>query len=187
MKINRSAVTKAILITLAVGGVMSLAVVAPNAVQLLRFVSGFKPKQKSNRTYYANIVLKRLATKGLVKLEKDKFGKISASLTPLGEKEIDRYELDDYQPKKPKRWDKKWRLIIFDIKERRRSYRDELRYYLQKFGFVRLQNSVWVYPYDCVEIVTLLKTNFNLNSNALYITAEAIENDQWLRKDFDLE
>ena len=186
MKINRSAITKAILGILTPGGVMTLNEVAPSAVQLLKFVSALNSKQKSNRTYYINAVLKRLVAKGLIKLEKSNSGQVTIRLTPQGEKEVAKYELDDYQPKKPKHWDKKWRLLIFDIKEHRRRQRDELRYYLQKLGFRRLQNSVWVYPYDCEEIIALLKANFNFNHEALYVIADSIENDRWLLKDFGL-
>jgi len=57
---------------------------------------------------------------------------------------------------------------------------------LQNVGCVRLQNSVWVYPYDCEEVVELLKANYKIGEELLYIIAEKIEGDQWLKKYFKL-
>ena len=78
-------------------------------------------------------------------------------------------------------------MIIFDIKEWKRKTRDDLRQWLEHLGFVRLQNSVWVHPYPCREIIVLLKSNFKIGKEVLYITADEIENDGWLRREFNLE
>ena len=53
-------------------------------------------------------------------------------------------------------------------------------------GFLRLQDSVWVYPYDCEDFVALLKADLRLGREMLYIIAEKIENDGWLRQEFNL-
>jgi len=45
-----------------------------------------------------------------------------------------------------RRWDGRWRLVLFDVPESRRSTRDKLRKYLHRHGFGFLQNSVWVTP-----------------------------------------
>lgn len=43
-------------------------------------------------------------------------------------------------------WDGKWRILIFDIPEKLRRYRDFLRTELSSLGFYQLQKSVWVHP-----------------------------------------
>mgnify|MGYP001617628735 FL=1 len=91
-----------------------------------------------------------------------------------------------FEIRKPKRWDRKWRIVIFDIWERRRGVRDRLRNLLQKNGFVKVQNSVWVYPYDCEELFVFLRTNLRLGKGILYIVAEEIEYDEAFRKHFKL-
>ncbi|MBI4325005.1 MAG: CRISPR-associated endonuclease Cas2 [Chloroflexi bacterium] len=45
-----------------------------------------------------------------------------------------------------RRWDGRWRLVLFDVPEARSSTRNKLRRYLQSRGFGYLQNSVWVTP-----------------------------------------
>jgi len=45
-----------------------------------------------------------------------------------------------------RKWDGRWRLVLFDVPESRRAVRDKLRRYLHMRGFGYLQNSVWVTP-----------------------------------------
>lgn len=52
-----------------------------------------------------------------------------------------------------KTWDGFWRLVIFDIPESRRPERDRLRRRLLKLGFGRLQDSLYLSPYDWDEAV----------------------------------
>jgi phenylacetic acid degradation operon negative regulatory protein len=47
-----------------------------------------------------------------------------------------------------RRWDGRWRLVVFDVPEEHRVARDKLRDYLHSRGFGYLQNSVWVTPDD---------------------------------------
>jgi DNA-binding transcriptional regulator PaaX len=49
---------------------------------------------------------------------------------------------------KKKRKDGKWIMIIFDIPEKRKQAREYLRAALADLGYQKLQQSVWVCPYD---------------------------------------
>ena len=55
-----------------------------------------------------------------------------------------------------RRWDGRWRLILFDVPESRSSARNTLRRYLQDCGFGYLQNSVWITPHPAIEQRALL-------------------------------
>ena len=70
--------------------------------------------------------------------------------------------------------------------EKRRKTRDRLREIMERTGFVRLQDSVWVYPYDCEDLITLLKTDFKVGKDVLYVIADRIEFDKPLRILFGL-
>lgn len=48
-------------------------------------------------------------------------------------------------------WDGKWRIVIFDIPEKRRAARDLLRYNLKSWGFTPWQKSVWTTKKDCTK------------------------------------
>ena len=88
--------------------------------------------------------------------------------------------------KKPKHWDGKWRIVIYDLKERKRGLRDKLRNTLASFGFIRLQHSVWIYPYDCEDLIMLIKADFKIGKDILYLIVEKVENDIWLKRSFGL-
>jgi len=47
-----------------------------------------------------------------------------------------------------KKWDGFWRVVMFEIPERKRNDRDALRNYLDKAGYGRLQSSVYLSAYD---------------------------------------
>jgi len=47
-----------------------------------------------------------------------------------------------------KKWDKSWKLVIYDIPERERKERIALKNFLKELGFGMVQQSCWVSPYD---------------------------------------
>ena len=183
---RRTRVKQAVLVTLGIAGVVTLAVVAPNCVQLLKYVIK-SPSQRANRHYYIKSVARRMAKNGLVSFGKNNRGQTVVRLTNQGRKELKLYGLGTQTISKPRRWDGKYRLIIFDIKEWKRGVRDELRNRLRQLGFLALQRSVWVYPYKCRQVIILLKAHFKVGREVLYVTADEIENDHWLRREFNLD
>jgi len=180
-KIRNTKIQNAILQTVALTGVLAVAVLAPNALQMLKSLNILKNKgdKKLHRTIYES--RERLIKKGLIKRD----GKY-LSLTKNGQETIDRLEKFDYKIEKPKKWDNKWRIVIFDIKEYKRGYRDNLRRVLAQIGFLKLQNSVWAYPYDCEDLFNLIKTDFKMDKEILYIIADQIEHDYVIKKHFGL-
>jgi len=169
---------KIILTTVAAAGLLSVALVAPNTLQAIEKM-GFLPKPRDRE------IIKRsrstLIKKGLLQ-SKDGF----LRLTPKGESFIQRLEMADFKIKRPKKWDGQWRVLIFDIPEKRRALRDKIRITLVAIGFARLQHSVWIYPYDCEELVTLLKADFKIGKDLLYMVVDSLENDGWIRSYFGL-
>ncbi|MEK7108849.1 MAG: hypothetical protein AAB919_00230 [Patescibacteria group bacterium] len=129
----------------------------------------------------------RLAQKGQITFV-EKGGKRYANITPAGKKALEIEEQKKaLQLQKRKRWDKRWRLVIFDIPERRRYTRDRLRIVMQGAGFYRLQDSVWVYPHDCEDFITLLKADLKIGWAVLYMIVEKIEGDEKLKEYFKLK
>jgi len=177
-------VAKIILKTITITGVVSMAVLAPNALQALDIFYD-KNKRKYNKKQYVNKNIERLKTRGYIEF-KNRNGKIFVNLTEKGKEKLLKYQLGEIVIKKPKKWDHKWRIIAFDIKESRRGTRDILRKELINLGFVKLQNSVWVYPYECENVVIMLKSYLKTGKDILYVIAEKIENDKWLKKEFQL-
>lgn len=173
---------QAMLAAVAVGGIMVIAATIPNAAQLLKYFPGHKRGARFN--YKTKTALGRLAEKECVTfVEKD--GKKYARITEKG-KRILQMEMEKKAMVKKKRWDRRWRIVIFDIPERRRSTRVRIRRFMEEYGFVRLQDSVWIYPYDCEDLIALAKANFRLGADVLYMIVERLEHDKHLREHFTL-
>lgn len=140
----------------------------------------------ARQKYQYSGTINRMNEKGLIQfINKD--GELRITITPKGHKVVNNLLLGDYkQLKRPIDWDGKWRMVMFDIPEDKRKLRNILRFHLKKVGFLQIQGSVWIYPYPCEEIVTLIKTNFNFSSEVIYITTESFENDRKFKKVFKL-
>lgn len=88
---------------------------------------------------------------------------------------------------KKKKWDGKWRGVIFDIPETNRRDRRFLRNELKLMGFKEVQKSVWVSPYNIEkELKTLLKLwKIDFKGDIRFILIEKM-NDRDLREHFGL-
>ena len=169
---------RAILTSLAVAGVLAISMVAPNTLQLL---GGLGRGNRFNERTHSS--LGRLLKKGFVEFDNHK----RLRLTENGKRALalmERVSKDESQ--KRKHWDERWRLVIFDVPEYRKIVRNRLRLAVQEFGFLRVQDSVWVYPYDCEELIVLLKADLRIGKDVLYAIVERIENDGWIREHFKL-
>src|SRR3989344_5501369 len=183
-KDKRKNIQKIILNTVFAAGILGLVVVAPNVLSVIKQLEG-SSKRKKNFKYSINDSFTRLKEKGLIEII-DINGKRVARVTKKGEEKLDFLDRHNFKLKIPKKWDSRWRIVIFDIKESRSKTRFLLRKTLLQIGFVRLQNSVWLYPYDCEDLISLLKADFKIGKDVLYMIVEKLENDWHLRKTFNL-
>ena len=184
-KIKRARVQKIVLNTILAAGLISVAVLAPNALQALKIFDGGR-KRKKDPKYVVSNAIGNLKEKGYIYFGKTDRGTF-VKLTEKGEARLRLAEEYNFNIKKPKRWDGKWRIIIFDVPEKRKGLRDKIRLTLNSIGFVKLQDSVWVYPYPCEDLIVLLKADFKIGKDLLYIMADSVENDSELQKLFNLK
>ena len=83
-------------------------------------------------------------------------------------------------------WDGKWRVLIFDVPERRRAARDFLRRELRLFEFKQLHRSVWVSPFDIPANFQELLGEAGLKFDTRLLIVEKINYDADLRRWFNL-
>ncbi|MDO8552964.1 MAG: hypothetical protein Q7S01_05615 [bacterium] len=179
----RGYVQKAVLATIAISGVLLVTMAAPNTLQLLKYVPGIR-RYRFNQQ--AETALSRLAQKKWITFERHN-GKRFARITEAGRHAfMAENRKNKLIPLIKRRWDKRWRVVIFDVPEKRRDVRDRLRSMMREFGFEHLQDSVWVYPYDCEDMVALLKAELKIGFSVLYMVVEQIENEKYLKERFDL-
>jgi DNA-binding transcriptional regulator PaaX len=183
--IRRARIQDAVALTLYGVSAIALAMLAGNTVQILRHIDpNFSKKRKPD--YRIRQAVKRLESRGLV-VRAGSGHMRSFRLSKKGEQYAERLHTTGrvHMPR-PAKWDERWRIVIFDIWERRRNVRQRLRAILQRVGFVRLQNSVWIYPYECEELLAFIKTDLRLGRGILYIIAEGVEGDGYIRRHFGL-
>lgn len=140
-------------------------------------------KRYPRQTTYKTI--SRLKKKGLIEIQKRK-DKITFKITKKGKRKVLEYKLDGLFIKKPKKWDKKWRIVTFDIPNQERVARDFLRNKLKELGFYSLQKSVFIYPYECKKEIDFIKEMYKIEPYIRYIVAESIEGQKEILKYFKL-
>lgn len=177
---TKGEIVKAILLGIGVVGVVGVVLVCPNLLQLIPIPE--RPRYAGRRLKQAIL---RLDKRGLIVARQSSDG-WRIQLTKKGYSEFLEYDLGRKGIAQPRRWDQKWRLLSFDIPEKRRFIRDKVRHFLQSLHFHRLQDSVWVHPYECREVLDLLRTKYAIRSEALYVRVDVIDNDSWLKKHFGL-
>ncbi|MDI6591449.1 MAG: hypothetical protein QME61_00685 [Patescibacteria group bacterium] len=181
-KIKAKYYSKEILKYLLLIGAIYIAASSPYfALNLAKNLSKLKiPKKKLLPAFY---YLKR---KGLIELKREGQD-IALILTKEGEKQAGKYQINDLEIERPKKWDKKYRLVIFDIPATSRIIRDIFRRKLKEFGFYPLQKSVWIYPFQCKEEIELLREFLGLNKKQIQVLEiTKLENDKFLKKFFQL-
>ncbi|MFZ5366596.1 MAG: CRISPR-associated endonuclease Cas2 [Patescibacteria group bacterium] len=173
---------KEILAILAAGTLVSACLVMPGLPLI------FKPflwEGKEYKRKRLGQVLKRLHKQKLVEVVEVE-GAPVVRITQNGMVKALNFKLGQMEIKKPKSWDRKWRIVIFDIPEIQRAYRDIFRQHLKNLGFYRLQESVFVYPYPCFDEVEFLRQIYQVGFGVSYILAEKIEGQRRLEEFFSL-
>jgi len=123
---------------------------------------------------------------GCIRIER-KGKQIYLRLTEKGKRMAGWLQVDALEIKRPRKWDEKWRIVIFDISQLKKFYRELFRGKLKELGFYPLQKSVWIHPFDCQDEIELLREFFGLTKDEVrLIVAENIESDDWLREIFKI-
>ena len=131
--------------------------------------------------------VRKLYQSKIVGYKENKDGTITLVLNEDGKKLALRYNLENIEIKKPARWDRLWRVVIFDIPESNKRGRDALAAKLKNLGFIAIQKSVFVYPHDCKKEVDFIVEIFDLRPFVRFIVAEEIDIDLDLKSRFGVE
>lgn len=123
----------------------------------------------------------------LVSEKYNKDGTVTLFLTKEGKKFALTYDIENMKIEQPSKWDKKWRIVIFDISERLRKTRNIFRIQLRSLGFYELQKSVFVYPYKCKNEIEYLTEFYKLKRSVRFIVADSIDNELHLKQIFELK
>ena len=121
----------------------------------------------------------------LVSEKNNKDGTTTLILSSAGKRLALTYDLDNLVIPR-QLWDKKWRIVIFDIPEKLKPVREILRFHLKRMGLRELQQSVFVLPFECSKEVEYLIEFHNVRRFVRYIEAQYIDNELDLKHKFRL-
>lgn len=152
----------------------------------LKIIKNTSEEWKRINYHSLHKAIKSLYVSKLINWIENSDGSVTLTLTEKGKNKSLTYNPDNLKIDKPKRWDKKWRVVLFDIPESYRSARDALRAHLKQIGFFELQKSVFVYPYPCDDVINFLIEFYNIRKNVRQILAEGLDNSLDLKNYFNL-
>ena len=177
-KYDKGEIKEIILSTLLVVGVMAVAVTMPNVVQLFKY---FKPNTASERQRIKRSV-NRLEHAGFIK-RKDGKGEVFM-LTEKGREKAMVYALAQMKIASQKKWDKKWRLIMFDVPEKKVQARRAINFALKRLGCVQYQKSIFITPFPCEKEIDFVGEAFGIRDHIRIVTASEVEKSEILKKVF---
>lgn len=171
---NEQEIIKAVGRGLLLAGIFAIAASSPKFPKVLYplIKRGLKDVHKK---------IKRLEEKGMIYLGPDKI-----RLTKKGRQILKEITISDVEIPVPKKWDKTWHLVSYDIPVEKSQKRDWFRHKLQEFGFRKIQESLWVYPYNCREQIALIANWLGISKNVVLMQASTVPNQKSLEKEFKL-
>ena len=110
---------------------------------------------------------------GKLFIELTKKGKLKSLLAKLG-------------PNSAKKWDGKWRLIIWDIPESSRKQRDAVRWFVKKLGFYQLQKSVFLTPFELSGEAVEYLIESGLWKFIRFLRVDRLDDDREIKNHFGL-
>lgn len=186
MSLKGKSLTREILFIAIAGPVLLSSLFAPNAAQILKPLLIWRKNWDKIDRRRINEAIKRLNQKKLLELI-EKGGELYIKITDNGKQLIRNFDYDNLELPKSKKWDKKWRLVIFDIFKKQNKERRAFSQKLKDIGFYPLQESVFIYPYDCRDEIDFICEFLSINRYVNYCLVESLDKREGdLRKIFDL-
>lgn len=99
-------------------------------------------------------------------------------LTQKGHKQIAWHKIEGIQASREHKWDKYFRIVMFDIPNEKNSTRDIIRRKLEKIGFIQMQRSVFVYPFECKREIDAIAYYCSAGRYLKYMIANIIEGEK---------
>ena len=143
-----------------------------------------KKSEIEKRRLYS--IVKEFYQKRLIDFKENKDGLVTIIITKEGEKKALKFKIDEMEIKKLAKWDGEWRIVIFDIPERFKKAREALRKKLKDLGFIKLQESVFVLPYECEDEINFIVEVFLIRPFVRFVRVKSFTNEEQIKIKFGL-
>ena len=172
---TRGELALAILLSVSLGVlIVGTVIIAPNIGAVLKL---FKPKTKYDR-HKIRRTIASLEKRGLISVTK------TGGLRPT--KKGVSYATYESLFIRKSTWDKRWRLVMFDIPEEKRAARITLSRKVLAMGMRHVQDSVFISPYPCEKEVLDAALFLKVNQYVQVADALTITDSERFKKEFNL-
>ena len=148
------------------GGAITTALVAPSSTALIDTYMKHLDKRNARKT------LMHLKYRKLIEV-REKNGELQYKLTSKGRVKFEKIIIEELAIPTPKRWDKKWRLVLFDIPAESHYKRKLFLHKLRLMDFYKLQDSAWIHPFDCEKEIGALIKHLELEKHVSLLAVES--------------
>src|SRR3989344_4135418 len=189
MPFKHNELRQIVLAALGIGVIIGGTLITPNFPiilgSILSLIKDFKKKDISIKKI--NRVLQNLEKKEIIYLER-KGEDVYVHLKDFFRPTILKYSIKAIfdLKKRDQKWCGKWYLVMFDVPEIQRNKRVYLRKFLKQIGFYPYQKSVYVFPYECEQEISLIKKIVEGGKYMSYIIADKIEQEKAAKIYFQL-
>lgn len=179
----RSLVIDSVLDLLSVSAIIASSLVAPNILKVI-VPPYIKYKNEQQKIREARSLIKYMKRNNLIEITE--IGQnYSIKLTSKGRHRVNKVKYQNLTIPTPKKWDLKWRIVVFDIPIRYNKVRAEFSNQLKRIGFKMLQKSVWIHPFESEEQVELILYIYpEIKRYVLFATVDTINNHNQLVYEF---
>lgn len=179
IQVNAKGIAMTLLKAMGVAGAVVAVLAMPGLGILVKEFEKSRRKDQRQRLYQSLQYLKR---RGFVEIEYLKDGQLKVRITKQGKTVVEQLHIYDLQIPKPPMWDKRWRVVIFDVPNWKNKNRLAFTDHLKRIGFRMIQKSVWVYPYPCHNEIMILRKFYDIQKEVTYLETAMVEDeDIWNR------
>ena len=144
----------------------------------------FNPRNRTERQRLRR-AFKRLDKEGKMRYTSKQRGD-SALVTSLGKQTVSEEEFFSLTFTAPRKWNGEWFFVMFDIPNTHEKERNMFREKLREIGFVLYQDSVYVYPHDCKELIVTMSRMLGVRGCVKTLVSTKVDGENFLRKEFSL-
>ena len=167
----------------AAGAVVTIAVIFPNILKAIFEISEqIDDIREVAAKYRLKTTVNHMVKKGILSLSDEEI-----KLTKKGREILKLLSLDEIIIDKPLKWDRIWHLASYDIPEDKKQKRESFRLQLDRLGFCKIQDSLWVYPYECKEEIAIIAQTLGVERYIIYLNTDHLPQEERLLKRFSFQ
>lgn len=168
-------------------GILLLSLIAPEmGAKLINagIRSYFRKKRFEKHKFLRD--LKTLQKRNFISIKYLDKENVEIKLAKKGKIIILKNKIDGLKLKTLPKWDKKWRIVMFDIPHEFKKARDAFREKLKGLNFYPIQKSVFITPYPCEDEIDFIAAFYNIRNYILIFYIERFEGEEKIKHYFNI-